>query len=75
MVLFMVSHWLFTSHYLSTACLFNLIYSDEDLEQQNRIKLRLLILDIVIYTTAILLSVLAYIIPDTQVVIEVYWAL
>ena len=73
--LFMVSHWLFTSHYLSTACLFNLIYLDEDLEQQRRIKLRLLILDIVIYSTAILVSVIAFIIPDTHVVIEIYWAL
>ena len=32
MVLFILTHWLFTSHYLSTACLFKFIYSDEDLE-------------------------------------------
>ena len=74
-VLFMVSHWLFTSHYLSTACLFNLIYSDEELQETRRIKLRLLILDILTYSIAILLPLFALIISETRIVIDVYFAL
>ena len=70
----MVTHWLFTSHYLSMAMNFSLTMSASDLKTQQKRKYFLLAIDITIYSMAVILFLLdMFGFKLSKAMFEIYW--
>ena len=71
---FMVTHWLFTSHYLIMAMNFSLNLTSADLDAKRKCKHCLLLLDIIVYCASITMVFVGVFCNDkSKQLFEVYW--